>query len=67
MEAVAETSEEFMERYFSGDDFTYEEVSQALRDNVMTGDIVPVLIGSGLDAQGMKMLLLAIKKYFRLL
>lgn len=64
MEAVAETSEEFMERYFSGDDFTYEEVSQALRDNVMTGDIVPVLIGSGLDAQGMKMLLLAIKKYF---
>ena len=26
MEAVAETSEEFMERYFSGDDFTYEEV-----------------------------------------
>jgi elongation factor G len=64
MEAVAETSEEFMDRYFSGDEFTYEEVSTALRANVMDGSIVPVLIGSGLDAQGMKMLLLAIKKYF---
>jgi elongation factor G len=64
MEAVAETSEEFMDRYFSGEEFTYEEVSTALRANVMDGSIVPVLIGSGLDAQGMKMLLLAIKKYF---
>ncbi|MCR5743338.1 MAG: elongation factor G [Lachnospiraceae bacterium] len=64
MEAVAETSEEFMDRYFSGDEFTYEEVSQALRNNVMDGSIVPVLIGSGLAAQGMKMLLLAISKYF---
>ncbi len=64
MEAVAETSEEFMDRYFSGDEFTYEEVSEALRANVMDGTIVPVLIGSGLAAQGMKMLLLAIAKYF---
>jgi elongation factor G len=30
----------------------------------MDGTIVPVLIGSGLAAQGMKMLLLAIAKYF---
>ncbi len=64
MEAVAETSEEFMDRYFSGDEFTYEEVSDALRTNVCDGSIVPVLIGSGINAQGMKMLLLAIKKYF---
>lgn len=64
MEAVAETSEEFMDRYFNGDEFTYEEVSTALRTNVCEGNIVPVLIGSGLNAQGMKMLLLAIKKYF---
>lgn len=64
MEAVAETSEEFMDRYFGGDEFTYEEVSTALRTNVCEGSIVPVLIGSGINAQGMKMLLLAIKKYF---
>ncbi|MBO4391177.1 MAG: elongation factor G [Lachnospiraceae bacterium] len=64
MEAVAETSEEFMDRYFSGEEFTYEEVSQTLRQSVMTCDIVPVLMGSALSAQGMNMLLLAVKKYF---
>ncbi|MBQ8639439.1 MAG: elongation factor G [Lachnospiraceae bacterium] len=64
MEAVAETSEEFMERYFSGEEFTYEEVSTALREHVMDSQIVPVLMGSGANTQGMNMLLLAIKKYF---
>ena len=64
IEAVAETSEELMDRYFAGDEFTYEEVSGALRENVMTGGIVPVLMGSGVNAQGLNMLMLAIKKYF---
>ncbi|MCI6676748.1 MAG: elongation factor G [Clostridiales bacterium] len=64
IEAVAETSEEFMERYFEGDEFTYEEISTALREHVIDGQIVPVLMGSGINAQGMKMLLMAIKKYF---
>ncbi len=64
MEAVAETSEEYMDRYFGGEEFTYEEVSTALRTNVCDGNVVPVLIGSGLNCQGTKALLLAIKKYF---
>ncbi len=64
MEAVAETSEEFMDRYFSGDEFTDEEISLALRANVMNGNIVPILMGSGINAQGTKMLLQAINKYF---
>ncbi len=64
IEAVAETSEEFMERYFEGEEFTYEEISTALREHVIDGQIVPVLMGSGINAQGMKMLLMAIQKYF---
>ena len=64
MEAVAETSEEYMERYFSGDEFTYEEVSQALREHVVEANIVPVLMGSGINAQGARMLLTSIDKYF---
>ncbi|MEG0368901.1 MAG: elongation factor G [Hungatella sp.] len=64
MEAVADTSEEFMERYFSGDDFTYDEVSSALREHVIDGSIVPVMLGSGINAQGAKMLLQAVDKYF---
>lgn len=64
IEAVAETSEEYMERYFAGEEFTYEEISQALREHVLDGQIVPVLMGSGLHAQGPRMLLMAIEKYF---
>lgn len=64
IEAVAETDEALMERYFEGDEFTYEEISTALRAHVMDNKIVPVLMGSGVNAQGMNMLLLAIRKYF---
>ena len=64
IEAVAETSEEYMERYFNGEEFTQEEISQALRNNVIDGSIVPVLMGSGVNAQGTTMLLQAIEKYF---
>ena len=64
MEAVAEISEEYMERYFSGDEFTLEEISSALREHVIQGNIVPVMLGSGINAQGVKMVLQAIDKYF---
>ncbi|MGN0266857.1 MAG: elongation factor G [Lachnospiraceae bacterium] len=63
LEAVAETSEELMERYFEGDEFTYEEIQDALKSNVTDGSIVPVLMGSGMNAQGMKMLMYVIRKY----
>ncbi|MEG2512391.1 MAG: elongation factor G [Acetivibrio sp.] len=64
MESVAETSEELMEKYFNGEDFTKIELSTALRSSVSDTSIVPVLMGSGLNAQGTKMLLEAIEKYF---
>lgn len=64
LEAVAETSEDRMERYFAGEEFSQEEISIALRENVMDGTVVPVLIGSGLNCQGTTMLLQAIEKYF---
>lgn len=64
IEAVAETSEEYMERYFSGEEFTQEEIAQALREHVSEGNIVPVMMGSGINAQGFAYLLQAIDKYF---
>ena len=64
IEAVAETSEEYMERYFSGEEFTQEEISGALRAHVIEGDIVPVMMGSGINCQGFKVLLQVIDKYF---
>ncbi len=64
MEAVAETSEELMDKYFGGEEFTVTEVSSALRSSVIDCSIVPVLCGSGLNAQGTTMLLQAVEKYF---
>ncbi|SHO45030.1 elongation factor G [Anaerocolumna xylanovorans] len=64
LDSVAETSEELMEKYFAGEEFTQDEISIALRENVIGGNVVPVLMGSGLYAQGPAMLLQAIEKYF---
>ncbi len=57
MEAVAETSEEFMERYFEGEEFTEEEILGALHDNVASADLAPVYMGCGATAHGVFMLL----------
>lgn len=64
MEAVAETSEELMEKFFDGEEFTEEEISEALASNVSEGNIVPVVMGSGINAQGMDFLMQCIKSYF---
>ena len=63
LEAVAETSEEYMERYFSGEEFTLEEIQGALREHVIDGSIAPVLMGSGINCQGFKTLLQVIDRY----
>ncbi|MGN0382694.1 MAG: elongation factor G [Eubacterium sp.] len=63
-EAVAETDEELMNKYFEGEDFTQEEISLALRKSVIECDIVPVQMGAGINAQGAETLLQAIDKYF---
>ena len=63
MVAVAETSEEFMDRYFGGEEFSEDEIRQALRVNVSDGSIVPVLMGSNILARGMYTLMVDIVKY----
>ncbi len=64
MEAVAETSEEMMERYFGGETFSDAEIRAALRTNVCDGSIVPMTMGSSLLCQGIYTLLDDIIKYF---
>ena len=63
LEAVAETSEDYMERYFAGDDFTADEILGAIRAHVRDGGMVPVLIGSGLTGIGARMLLQGLVHY----
>ncbi len=63
MEAVAETSEEMMERYFGGETFSEAEIRAALRTNVCDGTIVPMSMGSNTLCQGVYTLLDDIVKY----
>ncbi len=63
MEAVAETSEEMMERYFGGETFSDAEIRAALRTNVCDGTIVPMTMGSNVLCQGIYTLLDDIVKY----
>lgn len=64
LEAVAETSEEFMERYFEGDEFSENEIRAALRVNVIDGSITPVTMGSSILCQGPYTMIDDIVKYF---
>ncbi len=63
MEAVAETSEEFMDRFFSGDTFSEEEIRAAVRVAIQDGSIVPVEMGAGTIVRGVYPLMEDILKY----
>lgn len=64
MDSVAETSEEFMERYFAGEEFSVDEIRAALRFNVTDGSIVPVEMGSSTEVSNIHNLMTDIVKYF---
>lgn len=64
MESIAESSEELMEKYFEGEEFTMVEIENAIRTSVGAGEMVPILCGSGVQARGAFALLQAIDKYF---
>ncbi len=63
MEAVAETDEELMMKYFNGEEFTFDEIKQAIRKGVKEGSIYPVYCGSGQENIGVRSLMDGIGKY----
>ncbi len=56
-ESVAETSEEFMDKFFGGEDFTYAEMIKGMHKGVMDCTLFPVLCGSGINCLGSLMLM----------
>ena len=46
LEAVAETSEDLMSKFFNGEEFTTAEIHKGLREGVLSCDIIPVICGS---------------------
>ena len=63
VEAVADTEEELLEKYLEGEEFTEEEIRQALRKGTIDGSIVPVLCGSAFKNKGVQLLLDAVVDY----
>lgn len=53
MEAVAETDEELLDKYFSEGELTDEEIYRGLINGCCTGEIAPVMCGSSLEVIGM--------------
>ena len=56
-ESVAETSEEFMDKFFGGEDFTYREMITGMHKGVLDHTLYPVLCGSGVNCLGSLMLM----------
>ncbi len=63
IEAVAETSDALMNKYFEGEELTEAEVRTALRQGTIAGKIVPVLCGSAFKNKGVQLMLDAVVDY----
>lgn len=62
-EAVAETSEELLEKYLMGEELTVEELKAGIRALTVTGEAFPVLCGSAFKNKGVQPVLDAVLDY----
>ena len=60
LEAVAETDEELMEKFFEEGDLTEAEIKKAIRKATIANDMVPVLCGSSYRNKGVQNMLDAV-------
>lgn len=63
VEAVAETSDDLMTKYFEGEELSEAEVRTALRNGTVAGTMVPMLCGSAFKNKGVQLLLDAVVDY----
>ena len=63
VEAVSETDDRLMNKYFEGEELTEAEICTALRKGTIAGTIVPVLCGSAFKNKGVQLMLDAVIDY----
>ena len=63
-EAIASTSDELMEKYFSGEEITREEAALALHEGIIAGTITPVYCGSATKMWGVIAMMDAVAESF---
>ena len=56
-EEVAKTDDALLEKFFSGENFTNEEVHTSLRKGVLAGELNPILVGSATKNIGVETML----------
>lgn len=56
-EAVAATNEELLDKFFNGEDLTREEIHKGLREGVLNGELIPVIVGSATKNIGLHTML----------
>lgn len=62
-EAIAESDEELLEKYFGGEEFTAEEFAKGLLKGIATRSITPVMTCCSTEGTGVKEFLDALLKY----
>lgn len=63
LESLAEVNDEIMEKYLDGQEFTIEEIKNAIREATINVKIIPVLCGTSYRNKGVQKLLDAIVDY----
>ncbi len=52
VEAVAQTSDELLDKFFNGEQLNDKEIKEGLRQGVLNGELIPVLVGSAIKNIG---------------
>lgn len=63
MELIAETDDDYLEKFFEGEELTIEEKRNGITVGIKKGDIVPVISGSTINNVGTKEILTSLKNY----
>ena len=62
-EAVAETDDDLMEKFFEEEEFTEAEMSNGIKNGILSGIVTPVFCSSAINTVGIRTLLEQIIKY----
>ncbi len=62
-EAIAETDDELMEKFFNEESFEVEEIHKGLQTGIVDGTVTPVILGAAIYTIGIRVMMNSINKY----
>lgn len=65
MELIAESDDDLLEKYFSGEELTDEDIQTGITLGIQNGDIIPVVCGSTINNIGTEEILSIISTYLK--